>query len=112
MKRLDEEPREPRYEVVWPLGKSAVEIVDESQRAEDLDGQTVAFVWDYLFRGPEMFEAIKQELQERCPGARFVDYDVFGNIHGSDAEEKANVAALPARLREHRVDSAVVAVGA
>ncbi len=100
------------YDVVWPLGRSRVEEVAASERLLDLSGKTIAFIWDYLFKGPEMFEIIKAQLSAAFPGVRYVDYQEFGNIHGSDAEEKANMSALPARLRAHRVDAAVLAVGA
>jgi hypothetical protein len=103
---------EAQYDVVWPLGRSQVEEVAASERLADLSGKTVAFIWDYLFKGPEMFEAVKAHLSAAFPGVRYIDYQVFGNIHGSDAEEKTNLSALPERLRKHRVDAVVLAVGA
>jgi hypothetical protein len=103
---------EAQYDVVWPLGRSRVEEVAPSERLADLSGKTVAFIWDYLFKGPEMFEAVKAQLSAAFPGVRYIDYQVFGNIHGSDAEEKTNLSALPERLRKHRVDAVVLAVGA
>lgn len=103
---------EARYDVVWPLGRSRVEEVAANERPLELSGKTIAFIWDYLFKGPEMFGIIKAQLSAEFPDVRYVDYEVFGNIHGSDADEKANLSALPARLREHGVDAAVLAVGA
>ena len=103
---------EASYDVVWPLGRSRVEEVAANKRPADLSGKTIGFIWDYLFKGPEMFEMFKAQLSAKFPGVRYVDYQVFGNIHGSDAEEKANLGALPERLREHGVDAVVVAVGA
>jgi hypothetical protein len=103
---------EGRYDVVWPLGRSRIEEVTANERPQDLSTATIAFVWDYLFKGPEMFEIIQEHLSALHPGVRFVDYSVFGNMHGTDAEEKAVLDAMPDRLREHRVDAAVVAVGA
>ena len=103
---------EDRYDVVWPLGRSRVEEVAANERLADLSGKTIGFIWDYLFKGPEMFEMIKTKLSAEFPGVRYVDYEVFGNIHGSDAEEKASLSALPERLREHGVDAVVLAVGA
>lgn len=101
-----------QYDVVWPLGRALVEEVAASARPQDLTGKTVAFLWDYLFKGPEMFEMIQEHLTATYPGVRFVDYTAFGNIHATEAEEKANLDALPQRLRDHGVDAAVVAVGA
>jgi len=103
---------EGEYQVVWPLGRSAVQNIAMTSGVEGLDGKTVAFVWDYLFRGPEIFEVIKEEITARYPTVEFVDYETFGNIHGSATEEKASLERLPARMREHGADGAVVAVGA
>jgi hypothetical protein len=103
---------EARYDVVWPLGRSRVEAVQVNERLEDLSGKTVAFLWDYLFKGPEMFEMIQEQLASIHPGIRFVDYSVFGNFHATAAAEQECLAALPDLLREHQVDAAVVAVGA
>jgi hypothetical protein len=103
---------ESEYQVVWPLGRSAVEKIEMVSGVEGLDGKKVAFVWDYLFRGPEIFGVIKDEISARYPTAEFIDHDVFGNIHGSSAEEKAALELLPGRMREHGAAGAVIAVGA
>jgi hypothetical protein len=103
---------EGRFDVVWPLGHSRVEEVAANARPNDLSDKTIAFVWDYLFKGPEMFEIIQEHLSAQFPGVRFVDYPVFGDIHGSDSEERESLNAMPDRLRDHGADAAVVAVGA
>lgn len=100
------------YDVVWPLGRSVIPSVGEKRMPQDLNGRTVAFVWDYLFGGDKMFEAIGAALRSRYPRVRTVGHAVFGNIHGSDEQERVNIEALPGLLREHRVDTAVLAVGA
>ncbi|HEX3803098.1 MAG TPA: hypothetical protein VHV75_09680 [Solirubrobacteraceae bacterium] len=103
---------ESDYQVVWPLGRSAIKEIEVTPGVDGLDGRKVAFVWDYLFRGPEIFDAIKKEIGARYPTAEFIDYEAFGNVHGSDEEEKASLDLLPERMREHGADGAVVAVGA
>jgi hypothetical protein len=100
------------YQVVWPLGRTVAPEIDVSGGVGSLDDKKVAFVWDYLFRGREMFEIIKRVVSEQFPRAEFVDYEAFGNIHGSDNEEKANLENLPKRMHEHGATCAVVAVGA
>lgn len=102
----------PKYDVVWPLGSSRVDRVEPGNMPTDLNGKTIGFIWDFLFRGPEMFDAIKAGILERFPGAKFVDYEIFGNIHGSAPEERANLEALPTVLRAHKTDLVVAAVGA
>jgi hypothetical protein len=75
----------------------------------DLTGKTVCELWDYVYRGDEMFDVIRTELTARYEGIRFVGYAEFGNIHG--ATEQEVVGALSQRLREFRVDAAIVGVG-
>ena len=75
-----------------------------------LDGKRVAFIWNFLFKGPTMWGYLSDELAKRYPGVEFVDYGEFGNIHGD--EEVELVAALPEKLKRLEVDAAVVGVGA
>lgn len=46
---------EPTYEVVWPLGKSVYDRVRLASRAPDLRGKTICELWDWRFRGEEVF---------------------------------------------------------
>lgn len=104
---------EPRYEVLWPLGRHAgAAPTDLAPRSVDLAGKRVAFVWDHVFKGDLMFARFIRAAEARYPGMSFVDHPEFGNIHGTTAEEHDAVERLPARLREHRIDAAVVGVGA
>lgn len=103
---------EPEYHVVWPLGEQEGDQRPLSARPESLDGLTIGFVWDYIFKGDRMFEHVKGRVRDTCTDVSFVDYPAFGNIHGTDVEEHANVNALPQRLKELNVDLAVVGVGA
>ncbi len=101
---------EPTYDVVWPLGRKAFGEADTVKRVDDLSGKTVAAIWDYLFRGDEIFEIISGKLGAAFPGMKFVNHSVFGNTHGSRQREL--VAAIPALLQEHQVDAVISSVGA
>ncbi len=104
---------EPVYEVVSPLGRRSVaEQTPLAARLTDLGGRTVAFVWDHVFQGDAMFERFTAAAAARFPGVRFVAHEAFGNIHGTAKEEEEAVDLLPERLRAHRVDAAIVGVGA
>ena len=50
------------YAVVWPRSAKAVEIKPLARRLDALDGKTIAFLWDDLFRGDEIWPILKQEL--------------------------------------------------
>ena len=101
---------EPAYEVVWPLGRPAYDSRSPSARVTDLNGKVIGELWDYLFRGEEIFPILRERLKARFPGIRFVTYDVFGNVHGPRQREL--VKRVPELLRQHEVDAVISAIGA
>ncbi|MDH4279773.1 MAG: hypothetical protein OEW83_17015 [Acidimicrobiia bacterium] len=96
-------------EVVWPSVRRGVQAQRRAPRLTSLDGKRVAFLWDYVFRGDELFPILGKELQQRYPAIKIVDYTEFGNLHGSDEKEK--VSALPGQLKARRVDAVVSGMG-
>lgn len=101
---------EAKFEVVWPLGRSVYETIPLAKRAPDLQGKTICELWDWLFKGDEMFPIIREALSKRYPTIKFVDYSVFGCTHGP--KEREVTAALPDLLRKHGCDAVISAVGA
>jgi hypothetical protein len=101
---------EPAYEVVWPLGKPAYATRAPNERVADLSNKVVAEMWDYLFRGEEIFPILREELTARYPGIQFVTYDTFGNLHGPNQRDL--VAKAPALLKQLKVDAVISAIGA
>jgi len=100
---------ESTFEVVWPKSPRGVQTRPLADRLDTLNGKRVAFLWDHLFRGDEIFPAVEAELIERFPGVEIVGYDVFGNTHGGD--EKEMVAGLPNGLSSRHIDAVVSAMG-
>ena len=100
---------EPTYDVVWPRSPLGVQRQRTAPRLATLDGATVAFLWDYLFRGDELFPVLEKELRERFPTIDIVGYEEFGNLHGAD--EKQRVGRLPDDLRSRGVDAVVSGMG-
>ncbi len=97
------------FEVLSPIGPVGVEILPPAPRPETLDGRTIAFVWDHVFRGDEMFPVIERSLQQQFEGIRFIPHQTFGSIFGGD--EEAVLDGLPEKLREMGVDGAICGVG-
>ncbi len=97
------------YQVVWPRGKRTMPSVSLAKRLDDLAGKTVAELWDWVYRGDEMFTVIEKELAKRYPGVKFVNWQVFGRTHGGD--EREVLAALPDKLKQYRCDAAISGVG-
>lgn len=97
------------YQVLWPLGKKSVEVIRPSQRLNTLAGKTICELWNWSFRGDEIFPMLEQELAKRYPGSKFVSYKAFGPTHG--AEEATVLAALPDKLKQNRCDAVISGVG-
>ena len=104
-------PAEPIYEVVWPLGRRDAEPTPIAPRLPDLEGASIAFVWDHVFRGDDMFARFGEAAAQRYDDITLVGHDAFGNIHGI-LEEHDVVEGLADRLRAENADAAVVGVGA
>ncbi len=97
------------YEAVWPRSPRGIQNRRRADRLESLEHKRVAFLWDYLFRGDELFPVLAKELTNRFEGIEIVNYDEFGNLHGSD--EKVRVGRLPDELRDRGVDAVVSGMG-
>ncbi len=100
---------EPVYEVVWPSSPCGVQRRSPAPRLATLDGATVAFLWDDLFRGDELFPVLADELRRQFTNVGIIDYPVIGNIHGADEAEV--VRGLPRRLHDLGVDAVVCGMG-
>lgn len=97
------------YAVVWPRSPKTAEVVELAERPATLEGRKVAFLWDYLFRGDEIFPIIERELSARYPNMTFVPYQEFGTTHG--AGEHDVIAAMAERLADLGVDAVVSGMG-
>ena len=100
---------ESTYDVIWPSSPRGVQTRRRAARLETMEGKRVAFLWDYLFRGDELFPVLASELEKRFAGIEIVGYEEFGNLHGAD--EKERVAQLPDELRARHVDAVVSGMG-
>ncbi len=96
---------EPTYDVVWPKAALGVQRRKSAARLDSLNGKRIGFLWDYLFRGEEIFPIVERELRRRFEGLEVVSYDAFGNLHGPD--EHTLVDALPDALTRFRIDAVI-----
>ena len=97
------------YEVVWPRSPRTIKINPVAKRLETLRGKTIAQLWDYIFRGDEIFPILEEELSKRFPDTKFINYSVFGSIHGD--KERDIVAAIPAKLMQYQADAVISWMG-
>lgn len=97
------------YDVVWPRSPRGIQAQRRADRLDTLDNKRVAFLWDYVFRGDELFPVLGAELTKRFDGVEIVSFEEFGNLHGAD--EKERVGRLPDDLRSRGVDAVVSGMG-
>ena len=93
------------YEVFWPRSPRQVRAKPLAPRLASLEGKTVAQLWDYLFKGDEVFALLEEGLKARFPGVKFASWREFGSTHGG--EERAALAALPQRFKELGVEAVI-----
>ena len=93
------------FEAYWPRGTRQQHARPLAPRLTCLEGKTVAQLWDYLFKGDEVFMLLEAGLRKKFPGVKFVSWRDFGSTHGG--EEKAALAELPERFRELGVDAVI-----
>ena len=97
------------YEALWPRSPRQVKRKTLSKRLDTLEGKTIAQLWDFVFRGDEVFAVLEQGLKERFPNVRWVSWKDFGSTHGS--EERKVLASMPQRFKELGVDAAISGMG-
>lgn len=97
------------YEAVWPRGQRQLQTQPLAKRLETLNGKTIAELWDFLFRGDDIFNMLHTDIQERYPDAKFVSWKEFGSTHGQD--ERAILASLPERFEAMGVDAVISGMG-
>jgi hypothetical protein len=97
------------YEVYWPRGRRQMSVRPLAPRLDTLEGKTIAELWDYVFRGDEVYAVMEEALNARYPGVRFISWSEFGSTHGGD--EREVVASLARRLKELNVDAVVSGMG-
>ena len=98
-----------QYEVFWPRTPRQVQVRKLAVRLDTLNGKTVAQLWDFRFRGDEVFALLEEGLKTRYPDVRFINWREFGNTHG--AEEHEVVGSLPRRFKELGVDAVISSMG-
>lgn len=98
-----------QYQALWPRGPRQAKVKPLAKRLDTLEGKTIAWVWDYVFRGDEVFAQLEESLKAKYPGVKFLSYEKFGNTH-SDKEREV-VAALPGKLKALGADAVVSGMG-
>jgi len=96
------------YEAFWPGGASAVNTIPSALRF-DLTGKRIGILWDYVFRGEEIFPILEATISKYYENIEFIGFENFGSTFGGD--EHAVLAALPKLLQDLRIDAVISGVG-
>lgn len=94
-----------KYSVVWPCGERRLKVRTLARRLDTLNSKTVAQLWDFLFAGDEVYDALEGKLRELYPDVKFISWREFGSTHGQN--EREILASLPQRFKELGVDAAI-----
>ena len=97
------------YEALWPRSPRQVKRKTLAKRLDTLEGKTVAQLWDYVFRGDEVFGLLEEGLKERFLNVKWVSWKDFGSTHGGD--EREVLAKLPQKFKELGVDAVISGMG-
>ena len=97
------------FAAIWPGGVNAVPRIDPAVRPESLDSKTVGFLWDYVFRGEEIFPLIQGAIDQAYKDVRFVSYETFGSTFGGD--EHQVLRQLPGKMRSNGIDVVISGIG-
>ena len=109
-KPMQKNDLEQRFDVLWPLARRAVKDAAGAPRVADLNGKTICELWDVIFRGETIYPLVREHIRAKFPRAKFVDYSEFGNFYGPHGDKITQ--ELPAKLRAHGCDAAIVGIGA
>lgn len=106
---MSQQENDGYYEVLWPRSPRQQKVRALANRPDTLNGKTIAQVWDYLFKGDQIFALLEEGLKNRYPDVKFISWKEFGSSAGKD--EREVVAALPKRFKELGVDAVISGMG-
>lgn len=97
------------YSVVWPRGKKTNKNTRLAKRINTLASKTICELWNYNFQGNKILTAIETKLSNLYPGIKFVNYEIFGNIHGP--KEREIIASLSDKFIKYNCDGVISCMG-
>lgn len=98
-----------KYDVVSPLGIDVVKRRGVSPRLNDLNGKTVAEVWNGVFKGDQTFPVIRKLLQKKFPSLNIIPFTEFPHYAGGDnPKEQRERALLVAQLAKEKGAQAII----
>ena len=98
-----------KIDVVSPAGIEIVKRRGVSPRVADLNGKTVAEVWNGVFKGDQTFPVIRRLLVQKFPSIRIIPFTEFPHMPGGDnPREQRERAQLVARIAKEKGAHALI----
>jgi hypothetical protein len=85
-----QQPAEPVYSVISPVGENTVKLIEMAPRLDTLSNKTVCMVSNSAFKVNITHPAIAKSLQAKYPGLKVVPYTEMATAYsGANWEAKA-----------------------
>ena len=100
-------------QVISPLGGNTGEASFAAPRLDSLNGKTIGEMWNGDFKGNFTFPIIRELIQERYEGVKFVPYTEFpySTIRGTPAHQRDIDDRMAAIATENNCDAVIAGNG-
>jgi hypothetical protein len=95
------------YEVVSPVGKSAVHVFPLSPRLSTLEGRKIGFVWNLFANGDVLADALADHLARRFKGLETVRLPSGKELRWGDYPDPS----IREVVRESGIDALIATAG-
>jgi hypothetical protein len=105
--------RQNEIEVISPIGLPVTHNKGIAPRLDSLEGKTIGEVYNYHFKGEQMFGLYRELLKQRYPGVRIVPYtELPASFVGGDPATHRRVAQeIAAAAKEKGCDALITGNG-
>ena len=102
-----------KLSVVSPLGHETVDLQARAPRLDSLNGKTIAEMWNGDFKGHYTFPIIRELLQERFDGIKFVPHTEFphSTIRGTAEHQRQVDLEMVSLAKQHGADAVIAGNG-
>ena len=102
------------FSVISPAGLEAVKAARPAPRLSDLNGKTVAEVWNGVFKGDVAFPLVHKLLKQRYPSINIIPYTEFYHLPGSDvpAHQRTLTQEIVEQAHAKGADAVITGMGA
>ena len=103
-----------KFEVLGPVGTETVKRKTIAPRLDNLDGKTIGEVWNGVYKGNELFPALREVLKQKYPNIKVIPYTEFPSNYGGETlrEQMESARKLAVSFKEKGCDALISGNGA